>query len=83
MNAFQIYEAAFDSAQSEFSQDTLEYIIQYADGALNVALSDDEAKTILDCRLAWVAAADAEGGIGSTDTFWHTVEKPLREIEIQ
>lgn len=76
MNAYDIYAAAYDSAQSEWWEDTIEYITQYADGAMGVALSGDVAQKILDCRLAWVNSDQ------SADHFWHTVEKPLASITL-
>ena len=82
-NAFQVYDAAFDAAQGEYAEDTVEYIKQYADAAMNIMLSNKQAQAILDCRLAWIDASKEEGGIGSTDTFWHLVEEPLREIKIE
>lgn len=76
MNAYQIYAAAYDSAQSEWWEDTIEYITQYADVAMGVYLSEDTAQKILDCRLALVNSAQGD------DQFWHTVEKPLSAIEV-
>ena len=76
VTAYDVYEAAFDDAQSEYAEDTLDYIEQYADSAMNVTLSSAEAEAILKCRLALVS------GVSGQDAFWHTVEKPLRAIEV-
>lgn len=76
MNAYQLFEAAFDSAQKEYAENTAAYVKQYADGALDLCVTDEMAQKIVACR------ADFEkNGDGSND-FRHMVIKPLEEIEL-
>lgn len=76
MNAYELYDAAFDSAQGEFAQSTVEYVKQYADGAFNTVVSDEVAQKIVACRVDF-----EQNGDGSND-FWHMVRKPLEAIEL-
>ena len=76
VTAYAVYEAAFEDDPEYSEAGLLEYIGQYADSAMGVALSVEEAQTILDCYLAW------RSGEQDADTFWHTVEKPLSAIEV-
>ncbi|SFN76570.1 hypothetical protein SAMN05216516_1206 [Izhakiella capsodis] len=75
MNAFEIYDAAFDSANDNIEY-TAHYVKQYAEGALDVFLSDEIAKEIADCAIKF-----RDNGNGTNDLY-HFVEKPLSEIEI-
>lgn len=76
VTAYDVYTAAFEDDPEYSEPGLLEYIGQYADSAMGVALSLEEAQTILDCYLAW------RSGEQDADTFWHTVEKPLSAIEV-
>lgn len=80
MNAFNLYDAVFDSARAEFvpaaSADKIEDVIDYAQGALDLHISRDVAQKI-------VAAHDAfEASEQGSDNFWHLVEQPLAAIEL-
>ena len=75
MNAFELYEAVFDSA-NEYAQATTEYVSQYAENALDKHISSDVANQIIECHIAF-----KNKGNGNNDYF-HMVEKPLSAIEI-
>ena len=84
MNAFNLYNAVFDSARSEFvppdRSGRIADVIQYADGALDLTVSADVAAKIVDARAAYECATD-ENGEGQNN-MWHYVEKPLSEIAL-
>ena len=75
MTAFELYEAAFDSA-CDYAADTIDYIVQYADGAFDLSITDAEAQKILDCRREW-----RESGYGANN-FYNLVREPLEEIQL-
>lgn len=80
MNAFEIYSAAFDAAQGDARQATAEYVLDYADGALEISISQELAQKIADVRADYVARAES-GDIGS-DWIYRNVREILEEIEI-
>lgn len=73
MNAYEPYEAAFDSA-NEHAELTVEYIKQYAEGAFDLYVSDETAAAILEC-------ANQYQDNGTNDLF-QMVEKPLKSMEL-
>lgn len=75
MNAFDLHQAAFDAA-CECQEETVGYIKQYADGALNVYVSGKVAQEILRCRNTF--AASKQG----SDNYYRLLEEPLSAIEI-
>lgn len=79
MNAYELHEAAFDSAVSETAE-TVEYIQSYAEGAFDLIVSEEVAQTILDCRAAYSAAFNEDGQY----SFHHDtkVRRVLEEIEL-
>lgn len=77
MNAYQIYDSAFSS---ENHTNTYDFIEDYAQNALNIALSRNVIMEILTCRFAWLACVEKSGGSG--DDFYHLVQKPLEDIEL-
>jgi hypothetical protein len=80
MNAYELYAAAFDSAQSEYSENTVEYITGYADGAFNINLKREVAEKIIECRLACGEKNEENGEWGfNHDNF---IRRPLLDIEV-
>lgn len=79
MNAFKLYTAAFDTAL-DYTENTVDYIKGYADGAFNIIISDDVAEKIIDAKIKLEKANDENGQW--TNNFYHIVEAPLSEIEI-
>ena len=80
MNAFELYQAAFCSTQSEFSVATAEYVTQYADGAMDVAVSANVAEKIASVRGQYeVALSDGEV---NGNWIYQNVESVLSEIEV-
>ena len=77
ITAYDIYDAAFDSAQSEYSERTISYIVQYAESVFNVYLTSDIAQKILDAIDKW-ESNDCGG-----DNKWHDIEKQLRLIIVK
>ena len=75
MTAFDLHQAAFDSA-CDYAEETIEYITQYADGALDLFVSSEVAQKILDCRREW-----RESGYGANN-FYTLVREPLEEIQL-
>ena len=79
MTALDLYEAAFDSACDD-ATDTVDYIVQYADGAFDLFITGAEAKKILDCRRQYLAAVDQDGQGGHH--YHHLIRVPLEEIQL-
>ena len=75
MNAYELYDAAFDSA-CDGAEATAAYVKQYAAGAFDLTISDEVAELIAAAKREFDAAGD-----GSND-FWHMVQKPLEDIEL-
>lgn len=78
-----VAEGILDGAASEkFDENrTHQGIKDYADGALNICLSDSEAKKIKSV-LDWVAQQYADGAYPiSTNDYYYNVEKPLSAEE--
>lgn len=80
MNAFEIYEAAFDAAQGDNRAATAEYVSDYADGALEISVSNEVAQKIADVRADYLAQCEA----GEIDSNWiyYNVQAALEEIEV-
>lgn len=79
MNAVELYEAAFDSA-NDYAEPTAEYVQQYADGAFDLAVPADAAEKIAVIRRGWLALV--ESGEADSNQKYHTVTAPLEEIEL-
>ena len=79
MNAYQLYEAAFDSA-CDYAADTIDYIVQYADGAFDLFITDADAQKILEARRQYLAAVDQDGQ--GEHHYHHLVRAPLEEIQL-
>lgn len=79
IDAFMVYDAAFDN---DFAENNINYVRLYCENIFGLYLSDYNAKAILLARLKWLEHVENQGGIGSTDSFWHIVEKPLKQIKI-
>ena len=77
MNAYELYDAIFDTA-NDGAVNTVDYIMQYAECAyqLPMHIAVETAQKIVDCRKAWEAEENK-----CSDVFYHTVRKPLEEIE--
>ena len=79
MNAYQLYEAAFDSACDD-AADTIDYIVQYADGAFDLFITDADAQKILEARRQYLAAVDQDGQ--GEHHYHHLIRVPLEEIQL-
>ena len=79
MNAYQLYEAAFDSACDD-ATDTVDYIVQYADGAFDLFITDADAQKILEARRQYLAAVDQDGQ--GEHHYQHLIRVPLEEIQL-
>lgn len=79
MNAAELYEAAFDSA-NEYAEPTAQYVANYASGAFDMEISADQAEAVAEARREWLALV-AEGNADSNKKF-HRVTKPLEAIEL-
>lgn len=79
MNAFELYSSVFDSS-NEYAEATASYVQQYASGAFDIEVSDEVAAKIVECHLAYEAAAE-QSGEGQNER-WHLVQKPLENIEL-
>ncbi len=77
MNAFELYDACFDSA-NDYAEATAAYVSEYAHEAMGIAIGHDVAEMIALKKREWDSGRLGEG----TDDFWHGVEKPLSAIEI-
>lgn len=84
MNAFNIYDAAFDSAQSEWipmdRPALIKYVTDYADGAMDVRVSKEVAEAIADAHLSY-KGLDEDGG-EYEHAFFIKIKNPLSEIEV-
>lgn len=79
MNAYQLFEAAFDPACDD-AEASVEYVQQYADGAFDLYVSDETAQKIVAAKVA-CDAATAENGEGPNNLF-QIVQQPLETIEL-
>ena len=61
------------------SELTKEYLVDYADGAFDITLSEDKAQMIVDC-IAEYEKADAERSYSTTQDLWVHIEEPLSEV---
>ena len=81
MNAYELYDAVFDSA-NDYAEPTIEYIQEYADGAyeIPVYVSDAVAQKMLDCRAACIKANEENGEY--SNNHYHHIQAPLEAIEL-
>jgi len=79
MNAYELFDAAFDSA-ADGQERTIDYIVGYADGAFNVYCPDHVAQQILDCMAEFERQTDENGEY--QNNAWHCIKKPLQEIQL-
>lgn len=79
MNAFDLEQAAFDSA-NDYVDESVQYLQQYADGAFGIAVTDDVCRKILSARAAYRAATE-HNGEGQNNHFW-LVREQLEAIEL-
>lgn len=79
MTALDLYEAAFDSACDD-ATDTVDYIVQYADGAFDLFITDADAQKILEARRQYLAAADEDGQ--GQNHYYYLIREPLEEIQL-
>ena len=80
MNAYELYEAVFDSARSEYLPDRedgleayVEEVYRYAGNVFNLLVEDE---------VALLVAKAGYYPCESQNQFWHTYEKRLRAIEL-
>lgn len=76
MNLFEIYEAAMQNAASNEIIIDVEYIQGYAEGALDLYVSESLAQKAVDAHNAWL---DSERGSNNYD---HLVKFELQDYEI-
>lgn len=80
MNAFELYEAVFDSAREEFvpetREDRIKDVVDYADGAFDLYVDSDVAGKIVDAEMSF---QKSEQG---SNNFYHLVQQPLESIEL-
>jgi hypothetical protein len=81
MNAFEIYQAAFDAAQGDNRAATAEYVQDYASNAMDVSISKEVAQQIADCRAAFLAEVEASNQ-EMQNWSYHNVQSDLEEIEV-
>ena len=79
MNAYQLYNAAFDSA-CDYAEETVKYIKEYAENVFGITITNETATLILECRAAWKAANDENGQW--QNNYYYCVRKPLEQIEL-
>lgn len=79
MNAFEIYEAAFDSA-IDGAEATTDYVQDYAEFALDTAITREVAQAIVDAHLSFKGLNENNGEF--QNAFYHKIEAPLSAIEI-
>lgn len=79
MNAYELHEAAFDTA-CDTAEETVEYLQSYASGAFDLYVSEEVCQKILDCRAACLEATE-QNGEGENNSFY-LIKKPLEAIEI-
>lgn len=80
MNAFDLYEAAFDTAQAEVAEPTASYVEEYAFGALGMAIATDVAEVIAEVRRNWLEMVEA--GEADSNKKYHKVQAILQDIEL-
>lgn len=80
MNAFELYDAVFDSANDGSDDVTAANVIAYADGALDLTISNEVAERVAKLRKEWLAMVEA--GTATANEHYHLVEKELSEVEL-
>lgn len=91
MNAFELYNAVYDSARDAFLpenptreeliQDVIDYAFNAYDNPVNV--SHEIAEKIVDAHSAYQAATWGENGNGQYENnMFYCVQEPLEEIEL-
>lgn len=84
MNAFELYDAVFDSAREEFHGTThaerVQDVIDYADGALDMNVSRDVAEKIVVAHESYKGIDEDNGDY--ENAFYHKIRAPLEEIEL-
>ena len=75
-NLFEIYEAAMDNAASKDIVIDVEYVQGYAEGALDLYVSESVAQKVVDAHNAWL---DSERGSYNYDVL---VKFELQDYEI-
>lgn len=79
MNAYQLFDAAFDSA-CDYAEPTADYVASYADGAFGLAISSKVAEIVASKQRECNALVEA--GESNSNEFYYRVQKPLEEIEL-
>lgn len=84
MNAFELYEAVYDTArevpQYETHAERVQDVIDYADGALDMDVPSEVAEKIANARRSY-KGLDEDGG-EYENAYYYKVRKPLEEIEL-
>ena len=76
---YEIYEAAYDEVENH-SELNEEYLIQYADGAFDITLTQEKAQIIVNCIKNYEAADKARGTYSTSQDLWENIEEPLKEV---
>lgn len=84
-NAYELYEAVYDTARSEYipadREAQIDDVIRYADGAFDLCVDRKTAEAIVDARAAFVAATDSNGE--GQNNHYHLVQAPLSEVMLE
>lgn len=79
MNAFELYESAFDSA-CDYAESTAQYVKEYAEGVFNLFVPADVCEKIAAARRAY-KGVDSEKG-EYEHAYSVQVRQPLEAIEL-
>ena len=79
MNAYELYNHVFDSANA-YSHESVAYIKEYAENVFGIAVTDETATLILECREALHCENKNNGQW--QNNYYYCVRKPLEQIEL-
>lgn len=78
MNAFNLYEGAIENAEQNDLVIDADYIVDYADNALDLSISKELAEKIIDCHSSY----EKVRGNGNGVDYDYLVKFELQDIEI-
>lgn len=87
MNAFELYEAVFDTAREEYQGTDLDSmvtdIVEYADGAFNKTIEEHEAEILANCAIDFKDKTwSEENGNGEYENnYFVCVKQKLQDLE--
>lgn len=79
MNAYQLYNHTFDSANNH-SRESVAYIKEYAENVFGIIVPDETATLILECKAALDCANKNNGKW--QNNYYYCVRKPLEQIAL-